>query len=171
MKVSNLIRLSAMAGAFALVATSHALIYSVSANLDGLQETPPNASPASGFATGSYDTTTLQITLDVQATGFVGSLTAGHIHQAPIGVAGPVIVPLANMMGGTVWHSNGVYALTALQGADLIAGGLYVNLHTQVFPGGEVRGQLIATPVPEPAPLAALAFGTVALVARRRRKS
>jgi hypothetical protein len=33
--------------------------------------------------------------------------------------------------------------LTAAQEADLLANNYYVNLHTDAFPAGEIRGQLI----------------------------
>lgn len=59
--------------------------------------------------------------------------------------------------------------------ADLIAGLLggqtYLNIHTNLFPGGEIRGQLQA--VPEPVTLLLLGSGLagVAMKVRKRRQT
>ncbi len=71
-----------------------------------------------------------------------------------IGVAGPPAV--------------GNAIITASQENDLLAGLLYVNLHTTAFSGGEIRGQV--TVVPEPTTLTLLALG-LGLVAVGRRSA
>src|SRR5262245_57297411 len=59
--------------------------------LTGAQEVPPNASTATGKACISLTGTTLTVT--VNTTVFATALTGGHIHQAAVGVIGPIIVP------------------------------------------------------------------------------
>jgi hypothetical protein len=44
----------------------------------------------------------------------------------------------------------------------------YVNIHTSVVPGGEIRGFLVAAP--EPAPFVLMGLGGVAGLALRRRR-
>jgi hypothetical protein len=75
-------------------------------------------------------------------------------------------------VGGTftsVWNldeGNAETNLTA-QIPNLLAGLSYINFHTVQFPGGEIRGQLVA--VPEPAILALMSSALGVLVLSRRR--
>ena len=104
-------------------------------------EVPARASDGYGSATGFYNSDSKVITLRINYYNLKAALTAWHIHKAPSGVNGPVIHNF-----GAAAPSDFMFIsapLTADQENDLFTGNYYVNLHTSVFPGGEIRGQLL----------------------------
>jgi CHRD domain len=79
------------------------------------------------------------------------TFTAGHIHQASVGVAGPIVVPLFSGPATSARHikQSGVATpnqapLPTATGAQLCQdpSAYYVNYHTTAFGGGAIRGQL-----------------------------
>lgn len=109
------------------------------ADLSGAQEVPPNGSEATGEFEATLNEAQTQLTFELDVSNFTNTFTAAHIHRAPADVNGPVVLPLD---GGQFPHFTGVWALTAQDVTDLLAGNLYVNVHSTVFPGGEIRGQI-----------------------------
>ena len=88
-------------------------------------------------------------------------VTQAHLHCAPAGVAGPIVVFLAGLHAGGLnidgkWVSNATFTdasiVNAACGSTVAAltesmrqGNVYVNVHTVAHPAGEVRGQVEAT--------------------------
>jgi hypothetical protein len=69
-----------------------------------------------------------------------GPAVAAHFHDASApGGDGPPIVPAANAGTSPI---SGTATLTDAQIADLNAGKVYFNVHTQANPKGEIRGTL-----------------------------
>lgn len=109
------------------------------ATIDGAQETPPVATPASGSATLVLDTAANTLSYNIDYSGLIGSETAAHIHgMAPPGVPAGVLHPLP---AGA--PKIGVWNYLETQEADIIAGLTYINIHTTFRPGGEIRGQIV----------------------------
>lgn len=116
---------------------AHAQSYS--AQLTGAAEVPGPGDPdGTGFAVVTIEGTTLRYTVWTQN---IAPATAAHIHLGGLGVAGDVVVPLdVNQL------FNGAVAITAETASAINANpsGYYVNVHNGEFPGGAVRGQLVA---------------------------
>jgi hypothetical protein len=109
------------------------------ATLNGASETPPNSSAATGTATLTYDTNTKIFKITVTFTGL--SATASHIHKAPVGVPGNVVFGFPTPIKSPINYTSP--ALTFSQDSTLNANLYYVNVHSETFPAGEIRGQLI----------------------------
>jgi hypothetical protein len=154
--------------ALLITQASHAAIFLFESNMIGLNEVPPNPSPGTGIAQYSFDDTTNTLSMTFGSyTGLLSPASVSHVHMAPAGVNGPVIIPIANTGGTTGTLSMVATVLTAPQVTALFTGGLYTNVHSQAFPGGEIRDQLHL--VPGPAALALL--GIAGLAARGRRRT
>ena len=108
------------------------------AGLIGTQEVPPVNTSAMGSA---------QITVhpDHSVTGRVTTAginaTSAHIHEAPSGVNGPVIIPLTKSADNSFVVPPGA-KLTDAQYQSYRAGNLYINVHSASNPAGEIRAQL-----------------------------
>lgn len=108
------------------------------ATLNGTSEVPANASTATGTSTLVFNNSTKTFTVTTNYTGLV--VTNAHIHKGAVGVSGPPVFPFTTFTSPITFTSA---ALTAAEEADLFAGLYYVNLHSTLYPNGEIRGQLI----------------------------
>lgn len=124
------------------------------AALDGDQEVPPVAGLAAGTASFTLSSDRSEITFVVNVEGIeVSEITQSHLHVAPAGFNGPVVVNLTGApsslpLEGTVTADDlvpnagvGVVTWDDLIEA-MLAGDVYVNVHTMGNPAGEIRGQL-----------------------------
>ncbi|HEU5117694.1 MAG TPA: CHRD domain-containing protein [Isosphaeraceae bacterium] len=161
------------------------------ATLTGPNESPPNASPGIGSATVTFDLTAHSMHVQVAFSGLLGTTTASHIHAATASPGtGTAIVAtqIPTFSGFPLGVTSGTYDMTFDTGltatynpafitanggtaasaesalaASLAAGTAYLNIHTTVVPGGEIRGFL--TPVPEPSSVVLVSVGILGLVA------
>lgn len=113
------------------------LAQEVKVTLSGSQEVPPVTTSASGTGTVTV-APDLTVTVAISTTGITA--TAAHIHMAPAGQNGPVIVPFVR--NGDTWAAAPGAKLTEAQFAAFKAGNTYVNVHSAANPGGEIRAQI-----------------------------
>jgi hypothetical protein len=158
-----------------LTSGAHAQIEMYNVPIDGAQTVPPTGSSGTGNATVTLNTATGDVTVVGTYSGLTGNETVAHIHNAPAGLNGGVILGIATYGGGSF---SGGGTLTGPQVAELQAGNTYINLHTDVFPAGEIRGQILELidPVPTVSEWGLIVMGLLLVVAgtlviRRRRLS
>lgn len=130
-------RLAAVTVALAAFAVTAAQAAEVKVTLSGANEVPPVTTSASGSGTFTIGDDGA-VSGSVTTMGVAG--TAAHLHLAPAGKNGPVIVPLTK--DGDTYKAAPGAKLTAEQLASFKAGDVYVNVHSAANPGGEIRAQL-----------------------------
>jgi CHRD domain len=152
-------------GAIALVslvgvASAEAQIRNFTAQLSGANETPGIVTGAGGVATITLDTATQTVTYRVDVYNMPSGTQASHFHTSGPGVAGPIVVNFTVPQN----ISNDFAIQGTATAADLIPrqaqginswedfiqaltlGQIYVNVHSAVNPGGEIRGQVVPVP-------------------------
>jgi hypothetical protein len=186
--------LSVLALAAAACLATPAFAQNFRANLSGPGENPPNPSPGTSLV--AIDLNGTNLTVEAPFSDLVAPTTVAHIHcctaQAFNGAAAPAIgfadFP-TGVQAGTYSHSFSLSDATTFEPAFLAANGgtatsatsallnainaneAYVNIHSTLYPNGEIRGFLVAAPIPEPAEWALLVGGLASLlwIGRRRR--
>ena len=111
-----------------------------STTLTGSAEIAGGDPDGTGSATITLNHGQGEICFELSVSG-IAPATAAHIHAAPAGVNGPIVVPLAQPTSGfssgcTSADPNLIKAI--IQHPELY----YVNVHNADFPGGAIRGQL-----------------------------
>jgi hypothetical protein len=114
--------------------------------LTGAAEVPPADPDASGSASIILNQGLGTVCFDLSWENVDGTVFAAHIHLAPAGVNGPIVVPLFT---GSFAGTDSVSGCVEDVDRDLIKAirqdpsAYYVNVHsTPDFPGGAIRGQL-----------------------------
>ncbi len=195
MKRSSILSVCLVALALAVSPTARALTYS--ATLSGASENPANLSPGTGSVLLTIDSGLSSLHVQATFSGLSGTSTAAHIHCCDLtgtGVNVGVATMLPTFTSFPLGVTSGSYdqtfdlnlastynpAFVTAQGSlanaktALLAGidsgtAAYFNIHSTLFPGGEIRGYFV--PVPEPQALALLALGLGMLGLRVRRHS
>jgi hypothetical protein len=106
--------------------------------LSAQNEVPPAASTATGSGSVTVGSD-CAVSANISVSGMTA--TAAHIHEGRAGANGPVLVPLTKSGDNAFVAAPGA-KMTEAQCASYRAGNTYVNVHSDKFKGGEVRGQL-----------------------------
>jgi hypothetical protein len=140
----------------------------VRARLSGYQEVPVVSTVGTGEFRGKIDKDTGEIDYEFSYSGMQGMVTQAHIHLAQRGVNGGIVVWLCRttqaapegtpLCGSPDFESSGRITAASVVAANpgqqfaagelaelgkaLRAGVAYVNVHTDLSPGGEIRGQI-----------------------------
>jgi CHRD domain len=113
----------------------------VAARLTGKVEVPRGAPAGRGIVNVTLDGAKGRVCWTFEGIAGIGKPLAAHIHKAPAGKAGPIVVPF----GGAYRAKGCTTAAKALVAAiEAKPGAYYVNVHTAKFPAGAIRGQLVA---------------------------
>ncbi|HEV3362557.1 MAG TPA: CHRD domain-containing protein [Acidimicrobiia bacterium] len=103
---------------------------------------PPGPAGATGDATIEIDAAAGQVCQVLNYANTGAPLSGAHIHVGAAGVNGPIVVDLQILPSG----QEACFAANPAVLGEIVANpaGYYVNLHTDVFPDGVLRGQLSA---------------------------
>lgn len=166
------------------------------APLLGSSEVPASGSPATGSVLVTIDFDLVTMRIEANFSGLLGNVTAAHIHCCtapgsnvgvatqlpsftgfPLGVTAGTYdhtfdMAIASSYNPTFITNHGGTVSSAFN--DLVlgldAGKAYLNLHTNLFPGGEIRGLLSPVPEPESYALLLAGLGVLTLLARRTKR-
>ena len=141
------------------------------ARLRGLEEVPSISTPAQGFFLGTLNAAGTALDYTIVYFDLQGTVTQSHIHIGQTSVNGGIVLffctnlappagvpvpppcptgPGINTVNGTLTGANVITQATqgiaAGEFAEVVramrAGNSYANVHTDLFPGGEIRGQV-----------------------------
>jgi hypothetical protein len=146
----------------------------IKASLIGYQEVPAVSTVASGEFSATISPDDESIDYELTYSGLQGMVTQSHIHVAQLSVNGGIVIwlcgtatnpgpagtqtcPPSGTITGTITAANVVAPATMFDSQQLAAGDLaaviaairagvaYANVHTDLSPGGEIRGQIQAS--------------------------
>ena len=129
--------------------------FALAGALVGGAEVPPVATP--GMGTSSATLCQAGLVYGVSAADLLGDITVAHFHQGEAGVNGPaefeITADFDKATARGVWYRDGTPALTGALAGALLEDEIYLNVHSTMFPAGEIRSQqsvpaTSAVPVP-----------------------
>ena len=177
---------------------AHPSLIHLQAILAGANESPPTPSAGTGIADLQLDTFAQTLAGHIVFSGLTGTTSAAHIHcclpspyltntnvgvatllpafpNFPLGVMSGVDDFLLDLTMATSYNPAFVTAQGGLANAEaaliggLTSGRTYLNIHTNLFPTGEIRG-FVTVPEPMTASLMVLGLAAAGFASRRRKR-
>ncbi|PCK05300.1 MAG: CHRD protein [Alteromonadaceae bacterium] len=149
------------------VVPASAGVINLTATIDGAQANAGAGSGSSGMgmADMTLDDVSKMFSWNIWWQDLSGAVSSAHFH-------GPAL-PDQNTgvqvsIGDISSPSMGMAMISDSQIDDLLAGLWYINIHTVMHPGGEIRGQVNVVPEPEALILLGVALLALSLIRRRR---
>ena len=136
--------LVAALSAVVFAGTASAVVVTKFVPLNGVEEVPPGNPLSAGAASLTFDTDTDTVCWLIIASNIDFPSIGAHIHRAPMGVAGPVVIPFTPPVQLLPGFGMSTGCVTDADVDAVVANpfGHYVNVHTRAFPPGIVRGQI-----------------------------
>jgi hypothetical protein len=142
-------------------ARANAALINFTVPLSGANEVPAGSGDPDGSGTAflTFDDVANTVTWNIIVAN-IDAVILDHIHSAPAGVNGPVVIDFGGVLAGGPLFDLDVAAVLANPT------NFYVNVHTTVFTGGAIRGQ-----IPEPGTAMLLGAGLIGFAVTVRRRS
>jgi CHRD domain len=123
------------------LAGSRAMHPELGAKLVGMVEVPKGAPHGHGIVNLTLNGAKGTVCWTFAGIAGIGKATAAHIHKGAPRKAGPVVVPF-----GSAYKAKGCTraAKSLIAAIESHPNSYYVNVHTAKYPGGAIRGQLVA---------------------------
>lgn len=121
--------------------------YALSGTASGSKEIPTNTTTGSGTITGTYNAKTNSLNYTINWTGLTGNVTAAHFHGPASATesAGPML-DISIGTNGMSGSTTATVTVTDAFESALLTGKIYYNIHTALYPDGEIRSQVTTSP-------------------------
>ena len=117
----------------------------------------------------TFDDVTNLFSWDISWSSLDGNITVAHFHGPALPDQNAGVQVNFGAISGLTSPSIGSAAITDSQANDLLAGLWYINIHSDLFPAGEIRGQVQVVPIP--AAIWLFGSGLLGLIGMARRKT
>lgn len=138
--MKNFLFLGSALGVLLFAGAANAAVHNYTATLNAEQQTENVTSDATGTATMEYDDEAKTLNGTIEFTGLTPN--AGHLHFGACGANGGIALTIPDPTTSPIQFIADGEDLTDEIIEALEAGNLYVNLHTEAYPNGEIRGQI-----------------------------
>lgn len=113
--------------------------------IEGSQEVPARSTAGNGTIDYAYNKTTKVLSYTVRWNSLSGPVVGMHIHGTALrGFNAGIVQNFSGYPTAVAGSFSGTFLVdgVAVKEDDLLRGAYYINIHTSLNPGGEIRGQI-----------------------------